>query len=65
MNSTLLKIISYLALGGTIIPSLIVFFGDMVIQQSKWIMAISMVVWFLTAPFWINKKSKEELDATE
>lgn len=60
MKSTLLKIISYLSLAGTIIPSFVVFFGDMDLQLSKSIMAVSMVVWFLTAPFWINKKSEEE-----
>jgi len=59
MKSTLLKIISYLALAGTIIPSLLVFFGDMDIQTNKNIMTISMLVWFVAAPFWINKGANE------
>ena len=59
MKTLFLKIVSYVALGGTIIPSLLVFFGDMDIQMNKNIMAISMVVWFATAPLWINKKSVE------
>ncbi len=63
MKSILLKTISYLALGGTIIPSLLVFFGDMNLTTNKRIMAVSMVVWFITAPFWINKNSEKE--ATE
>jgi len=62
MKSTILKIISYLALAGTIIPSLMVFFGDMELQTNKSIMAISMIVWFLLAPFWINKKSEEAVE---
>jgi hypothetical protein len=61
MKNTILKIISYLALAGTIIPSLLVFFGDMDIQVSKNIMAASMVVWFVSAPFWINRKADEEV----
>ena len=61
MKNTILKIISYLALAGTIIPSLLVFFGDMDIEGSKNIMAVSMVVWFGSAPFWINKKADEEV----
>lgn len=60
MNTLLLKLISYLALAGTIIPSLLVFFTDLDPQTNKYIMAIAMLVWFGTAPFWINKKSGEE-----
>ena len=55
MKYLLLKIISYVALIGTIIPSLLVFFGDMSIEANKTIMTVSMIVWFITAPFWINK----------
>jgi hypothetical protein len=65
MKSIALKIISYLALAGTIIPSLLVFTGDMSLQTNKNIMTISMVIWFLSVPFWINKKldtsNKEEV----
>ncbi|MCG8310607.1 MAG: hypothetical protein MI975_24670 [Cytophagales bacterium] len=60
MKFTLLKIISYLALAGTIIPSFMVFFGDLDIKTNKQIMAFAMLVWFATAPFWINKKRKDE-----
>ena len=48
MKLTILKIVSYLALAGTIIPSLIVFFGDMDLQVNKNIMTISMIAWFVT-----------------
>ena len=59
MKSSILKTISYLALAGTIIPSLLVFFGDMDLQVNKNIMTFSMIAWFVTAPFWINKKSAD------
>jgi len=62
MKSITLKIISYLALAGTIIPSLLVFFGDLDLQLNKNIMVVSMLVWFVTAPFWINKKSKNAVE---
>ena len=62
MKSILLKIVSYSALAGTIIPSLMVFFGDMDLQLNKTIMTVSMIAWFVTAPFWINKKSAETAD---
>jgi hypothetical protein len=62
MKNLLLKIISYLALAGTIVPSLLVFFGDLDNQMNKSIMAVSMVIWFVTAPFWINEKTDEPLE---
>ena len=43
MKSITLKIISYLALAGTIIPSLMVFFGDMDLQLNKNIMVITPI----------------------
>ena len=65
MKSITLKIISYLALAGTIIPSLLVFAGDMSLQTNKNIMTLSMIVWFVTVPFWINKKVDEIGDEEE
>ena len=62
MKLIILKIISYLALAGTIVPALLVFFGDLDLQTNKNIMTFSMIVWFLTAPFWINKKSEEAVE---
>lgn len=62
MKYSILKIISYLALACTIIPSLMVFFGDLDLQMNKTIMTISMIIWFVTAPFWINKKSDEAIE---
>ena len=62
MKIWLLKILSYLALAGTLIPSILVFAGIIDLQTNKNIMAVSMAVWFLTAPFWINKKSDETIE---
>lgn len=62
MKLITLKIISYLALAGTIIPSLMVFFGDMDLQLNKNIMVISMIIWFVTAPLWINNKADEAVE---
>ena len=56
MKIALLKIVSFLGLAGTIIPSILVFMGSISSSQNTFIMAISMVLWFATAPFWINKK---------
>ncbi len=58
---TLLKILSYLALAGTIVPSIMVFMEKMDIDTNKNIMTVSMVIWFITAPFWVNKKAEETI----
>lgn len=55
MKSLILKIISVLALAGTIVPSVLVFLGIMDLQTNKTMMAVAMLVWFVTAPMWINK----------
>jgi hypothetical protein len=60
MKNIIIKLISYLSLVGTIVPAILVFFNAMDLQTNKTIMAVSMVIWFATAPLWINEKSKEE-----
>ena len=54
---TILKSISYIALAATVLPSILVFAGTIELETHKWIMVIGMVVWFVTAPFSIKKKS--------
>ena len=52
----ILKIISYIALLATVLPSILVFTGTVELETHKWIMLIGMLVWFITAPFSIKKK---------
>lgn len=56
----LLKTGSFLGLALTLVPSLIFFTGDLELSQMKGYMGIGMALWFVTAPFWINKSSKSE-----
>ncbi len=56
----LIKIGSFLSLMLTIVPSIIFFVGNLELSQMKGYMGIGMVLWFVTAPFWINKPSKSE-----
>jgi len=51
----LVKIISYTGLGLTLIPSFLVFTGNMSFDSSKMLMFIGTIIWFVTAPGWINK----------
>ncbi len=54
--SVVLKILSYLGLGLTIGPSALLLAGFASPSHSLLAM-IGMVLWFATAPFWINKPS--------
>ncbi|MBA7582385.1 hypothetical protein ES708_24313 [subsurface metagenome] len=53
-----LKIISYIGIGLTIIPS-ILFLMDMIeLSQLKLYMLIGVFVWFGSAVFWVGKGKK-------
>ncbi len=58
----LLKIISFLGLGLTIIPSILVLTGKMDIDLNKNLMILGAVLWFATVPFWINKNKEEVIN---
>ena len=53
-----LKIISYIGLALTIIPSMLVFSGLIDISVNKQLMAAGMALWFFGAYFWINREKK-------
>jgi len=52
----ILQIISLVALGGTIIPSMLYCVGSMPLDIVKWIMLLATIVWFAVTPFWMNRK---------
>ncbi len=54
----LFKIISFIGLLLTLLPSYFVFIGKIDLNTDKLLMLIGTVVWFLISPFWINKEEK-------
>ena len=54
---SLLKIVSLIGLLATIIPSFLVFWGVISLDSNKVLMIIGTLLWFSTAPFWMNKKA--------
>lgn len=56
MNS-LLKIVSLVGLLATIIPSFLVLFGVITLDNNKVLMILGTLLWFISAPFWMNKKA--------
>jgi hypothetical protein len=60
MKYIILKIVSFIGLGLTLIPSILVFTGIISFDSHITLMMVGMLCWFLTAPFWINKGEAEK-----
>ena len=55
----ILKIISAIGLILTLVPSFMVFSGSITLDMHKWLMLLGTIMWFVTAPFWMNKKAAD------
>lgn len=55
-----LKIISFLGLALTFLPSILVFKGIIEMKTHFYLMAAGLLLWFATAPFWMKSKSLED-----
>ena len=53
---TLTKILSYVGLALTVIPSIFVFAGNIEWQTHADLMLGGTLLWFVTAPFWMKKQ---------
>ncbi len=52
----ILKIVSFIGLLLTLFPSFFVFLKTIEFDTHKNLMLLGTVMWFATAPFWMNKK---------
>ncbi|KEO75699.1 hypothetical protein [Anditalea andensis] len=57
-----LKIFSFVGLGLTLVPSFLVFQGFIEPGLSKTLMLVGTIIWFATAPQWLNKFQEEPKD---
>ena len=55
----ILKILSAVGLVLTVVPSFMVFNGSITLEMHKWLMLLGTILWFSTAPFWMNKEAAE------
>ena len=53
----LAKIVSYLGLLLTVVPSALLLADNQLSDRYKLLATIGMVLWFVTAPFWVNKST--------
>lgn len=54
----LIKTISYMGLVLTLFPSFFVFTGNLSLESSKMFTFIGTIIWFISAPSWINKTNE-------
>ncbi|MDP2982999.1 MAG: hypothetical protein Q8O92_06705 [Candidatus Latescibacter sp.] len=52
-----LIVLSFLGLALTVIPAFFVFYGAVSWNTHANLMFAGMVMWFVTAPFWMGKKN--------
>lgn len=53
----ILQFISIVSLIGTLAPSMLYCAGMMAsLDRVQWIMNLSMIVWFVVTPFWMERK---------
>lgn len=57
--TTVLKIVSFLGLGLTVIPSFLVFAGTIAWETHATLMLVGTLLWFGTSPFWIQEDVAE------
>lgn len=53
----LLKLLSFIGLLLTVVPSFMVFAGTIDLSMHKNLMLAGTLLWFIPAPFWMNKKT--------
>ncbi|AWX43243.1 hypothetical protein HME9304_00230 [Flagellimonas maritima] len=51
----IVKLISYMGLVLTLVPSFLVFMQAMELELYKNLMLLGTLIWCATAPFWVNK----------
>lgn len=55
---TLLKVVSFLGLGLTVIPAFLVFGGQATWDTHALLLGIGTLIWFASAPFWMRPESE-------
>lgn len=55
MKNLIIKILSFIGLGLNIVPAILVFAAEMDPETCKQLMLFGTILWFGTAPSWMNK----------
>ena len=52
-----LRLASWVALAGILIPPITYFNGTMTHDRLETVMLVATILWFVTTPFWMNDRS--------
>jgi uncharacterized membrane protein len=55
----LLQVVSWVALAGTIVPSALYLAGRIELDESKSILLVATIAWFIATPLWMGKKKAD------
>ena len=58
-----LQTISWLALAGAVVPSLLFFADKMELPTAKTTLLIATIVWFVATPMWMGRDNVEQQEA--
>jgi hypothetical protein len=59
MKKPLIKLLSFIGLGLNIVPAILVFSAVMTPDTCKQLMLVGTVIWFVSAPSWMNKGQED------
>ena len=51
----IMQVVSWLALVGTILPSVMFLAGRLELPLTRWLMLPPTIVWFVVTPFWMGR----------
>ena len=56
MTRRFLQTISWIALAGTFVPSVLFLAGRITLDESKWWLLVATIVWFVATPLWMGRE---------
>jgi len=57
---TIFQIVSWIALAGTILPSVLFLTGTLELDRLKQVMLAATVAWFVFTPLWMGRKEADQ-----
>ncbi len=60
MVKNILQVVSWLTLGGIVVPPILFFMDKTELDTVKHVMLAATVVWFVITPMWMGRKKEEE-----
>lgn len=52
----IVQVLSWISLAATILPSIFFLAGDVSLEQSKWMLLLATIGWFVVTPLWMGRE---------